>query len=227
MDLLDFARGPALTFALAVFVLGIAWRLLHLWRRPRLRDLSPPREGAPAPLAGAGRAIVRGMWPRTAFAGRTRYVTINGYVLHIGLALVFLGYAPHIAFVHRVTGVGWPALPDSVMYLAAAATFVALLLALAMRLTDPVRRKISGAGDFITWLIVFLPMFTGMAVLNESSAAVLARDHVIYRDPLAVHLLTLELLLVWFPFGKLMHAILFVFSRGATGVRFSHRGVEA
>ncbi len=227
MDLLDFARGPALTFSLAVFVLGIAWRLLHLWRRPRLRDLSPPREGAPTPLAGAGRAIVRGMWPRTAFTGRTRYVTINGYVLHIGLALVFLGYAPHIAFVRRVTGVGWPALPDSVMYLAAAATFVALLLALAMRLTDPVRRKISGADDFITWIIVFLPMFTGMAVLNESSAAVLARDHVIYRDPLAVHLLTLELLLVWFPFGKLMHAILFVFSRGATGVRFSHRGVDA
>jgi hypothetical protein len=32
-------------------------------------------------------------------AGRTRFVTINGYVLHIGLALVFFGYAPHIAFV--------------------------------------------------------------------------------------------------------------------------------
>jgi hypothetical protein len=95
-----------------------------------------------------------------------------------------------------------------------------------MRLNDPVRRSISSADDFITWVIVFLPMFTGMAVLNESSAAVLARDHVIYRTPLAVHLLTLELLLVWFPFGKLMHAFLFVFSRGATGARFSHRGVE-
>lgn len=227
MDLLDFARGPALTFALAVFVLGIAWRLVHLWRRPRLSDLSPPREGAPTPLAGAGRAILRGMWPRKAFSGRTRHVTANGYVLHIGLALVFLGYAPHIAFVRRVTGLGWPALPDSVMYLAAAATFVALLLALAMRLTDPVRRKISGADDYLTWVIVLLPMFTGMAVLNEPSASVLARDHVIYRGPLAVHLLTLELLLVWFPFGKLMHAVLFVFSRGATGVRFSHRGVDA
>ncbi len=55
---------------------------------------------------------------------------------------------------------------------------------------------------------------------------VLARDHVIYRRPLAVHLITLELLLIWFPFGKLMHAFLFAFSRGATGMRFSHRGVE-
>ena len=49
----------------------------------------------------------------------------------------------------------------------------------------------------------------------------------IYRGPLAVHLLSLELLLIWFPFGKLMHAVLFAFSRGATGMRFSHRGVRA
>jgi hypothetical protein len=41
-----------------------------------------------------------------------------------------------------------------------------------------------------------------------------------------VHLLSLELLLIWFPFGKLMHAFLFAFSRGASGMRFSHRGVD-
>jgi hypothetical protein len=41
-----------------------------------------------------------------------------------------------------------------------------------------------------------------------------------------VHLLSLELFLLWFPFGKLMHAVLFAFSRGATGMRFGHRGVR-
>ena len=78
----------------------------------------------------------------------------------------------------------------------------------------------------ITWTVTFLPVFTGMAVLGEPSSAILARDHVIYGGPLAVHLLSLELLLIWFPFGKLMHAFLFAFSRGATGMRFSHRGVK-
>jgi hypothetical protein len=38
--------------------------------------------------------------------------------------------------------------------------------------------------------------------------------------------LSLELLLIWFPFGKLMHAVWFALSRGATGIRFSHRGVR-
>lgn len=226
MDLLDFARGPALTAALVVFVLGTLWRLARVLLRPRMRDLSPPRPGAPSNLAGALHAIVRGMWPRKEFGQPALVTTINGYVFHLGLALVFFGYAPHIAFIRRVTGLSWPALPDMVMYLAAGATIISLLLALGSRLTDPVRKMISNADDLITWTVTFLPIVTGMAVVVESSAAILARDHVIYRGPLAVHLLTLELLLIWFPFGKLMHAFLFAFSRGATGVRFSHRGVK-
>ena len=226
MDLLNFARGPALTLALVVFVLGTLWRLAGVLRRPRMRDLSPPRTGAPSNLMGALRAIVRGMWPRKEFGQAALVTTVNGYVFHIGLALVFFGYAPHIAFIRRITGLSWPALPDMVMYPAAGATLVSLLLALASRLTDPVLRKISNADDMITWTITFLPILTGMAVVGEPSAVILARDHVIYAGPLAVHLLTLELLLIWFPFGKLMHAFLFAFSRAATGMRFSHRGVK-
>lgn len=226
MDLLDFSRGPALAVALTVFVLGTLWRLVGVLRRPRMPDLSPPREGAPSNLVGALRAILRGMWPRKEFGQASMVKTFNGYVFHIGLALVFFGYAPHIAFIRRITGLSWPALPDMVMYLAAGATIISLLMALLYRLTDPVLRKISNADDMITWTITFLPVLTGMAVLFEPSAVILARNNVIYPVPLAVHLLSLELLLIWFPFGKLMHAFLFAFSRGATGMRFSHRGVK-
>lgn len=226
MDLLDFARGPALTLALVVCVSGSLWRLLGVLRRPRLPDRSPPREGAPSKRVAALRAIGRGMWPRKEFGQSVLLISLNGYVFHIGLALVFFGYAPHIAFIRRVTGLSWPALPDWVMYLAAGATIVSLLLALWLRLTDPVRKMISNADDLITWTLTFLPILTGMALLSEPSAVSLARDHVVYTGPLAVHLLTLELLLIWFPFGKLMHAFLFAFSRGATGIRFSHRGVK-
>lgn len=226
MDLLNFSRGPALTVALLVFMLGTLWRLAHALLRPRRPDLSPPRAGAPSNLAGALHAIGRGMWPRKEFGQTALITTLNGYVLHLGLALVFLGYAPHVAFIRRLTGLSWPTLPDGVMYLAAGATIISLLLALLLRLTDPVRKLISNADDLITWALTFLPILTGMAVLSEPSAIILARDHVIYAGPLAVHLLALELLLIWFPFGKLMHAFLFVFSRGATGMRFSHRGVK-
>jgi nitrate reductase gamma subunit len=226
MDLLDFARGPALVAALTVFSLVTLWRLGHVLTRPRRPDLSPPREGAPSAAAGAGRAVLRGLWPRREFGAASRFATLNGYAFHLGLALVVFGYAPHIAFIHRLTGLGWPALPDAAMYLASAATLVSLLLAMLARVTDPVLQLISTRDDHISWALTLLPVFTGMAVLSEPSAVLLARDHATYRGPLAIHLLSLELLLLWFPFGKLMHAVLFVFSRGATGVRFSHRGVR-
>jgi hypothetical protein len=135
MDLLDFARGPALSMAVAVFLLGSAWRLANALRRPRRPDLSPPREGAPSDAAAAGRAIVRGLWPRRGVARAHRGQALNAYVYHVGLALVVFGYAPHIAFVRRTLGVGWPALPDMAMYLAAGTTFVSLLLAW-FRLSD-------------------------------------------------------------------------------------------
>jgi len=227
IDLLDFARGPALLLSAAVFLLGVAWRLWGLWRLPSQADRSPPREGAPGPLTGAGRAIVRGLWPRREFGDNALVITVNGYVLHIGLALVVLAYAPHIDFIHRHLGLGWPALPDAVMYLSAAAVIYALLFALWSRLDDPVRRRLSSGDDYLTWVVTFLPFVTGMAVASEPSAQILARDAVLYRLPLAVHLLSLELLLVWFPFGKLMHAVLFPLSRAATGRRFSRRGVRA
>ena len=226
MDILSFVRGPALIIALTVFILGTSWRLAGILRRPRMPDLSPARAGVPTKQAGALRAVVAGFWPRREFAPAVLGSTINGYVFHIGLALVFLGYAPHIAFIHRLTGLSWPAAPDLVMYLAAGATIVSLLLALASRLSHPVLKAISGADDLFTWLLVMLPLLTGMAVVAESSPAVLSRAYVLYPVPLAIHLLSLELLLVWFPFGKLMHAVLFFFSRSVTGMRFSHRGVE-
>ncbi len=226
MDILSLTRGPALVLALGVFVLGALWRLAAILRRPRMPDLSPAREGAPSDLIGALRAVQHGLWPRKEFAQAALGSTINGYVFHLGLALVFLGYAPHIAFVQRLSGLSWPPLPDAVMYLAAGATIVSLLLAVVSRLTNAVLRKISTADDLITWTLVMLPMLTGMSVVVEPSLAILARDHVTYPIPLAIHLLSVELLLIWFPFGKLMHAFLFVFSRGATGMRFSHRGVQ-
>lgn len=227
MDLLDFARGPVLVLAVLVFVLGVAWRLAGVLRRPRLPDLSLAREGAPPPWQGALRGIVSGLHPRRTFGASAFISGLNGYVFHIGLALIFFGYAPHIDFIRRHIGLGWPALPDAVMYLAAGVTILSMILALVLRLTDPVLKLISTGNDWLSWGLTFLPVITGMAVITESSALTLVRDHPVFRGPLALHLLAFELLLLWFPFGKLMHAFLFPFARGATGVRFSHRGVKS
>lgn len=226
MDLLEWARGPLLIASIAVFGLGVGWRLLWLWRMPAgIRSRQPAR--AAFGTAAAWSAVLARTLPPGGFHPSATLVTANPYVFHIGLAVVFLGYAPHIAFIHRLTGLTWPALPDMVIYIAAAGTIVSLLMALLFRLTDPVLKKISHADDWITWTLTFLPVLTGMALLGDPSDAIVARDHVVYRTPLAVHLLSLELLLIWFPFGKLMHAFLVWPGRMQLATLFGRRGVRS
>ena len=211
MGLLEFARGPALAFSATVFVLGLAWRLYAIFRRPVRPDHSEPRRRDLA--AGGLRAIFTKMLPPRGVKVRGAAMA-NAYAYHIGLALVVFGFAPHIGFIERYTGVSWPALPDPVFYFAAGVTIVGLLIALLRRLTDGVLRLLSGFDDYFSWFVTMAPMLTGMALIPAPAEPVL----------LAIHLLSLELLLVWLPFGKLAHAALVFVSRWRTGADFTRKG---
>jgi nitrate reductase gamma subunit len=201
-----------------VFVAGTLWRLVGLLMLPRVGDLSPAREGAPGPVSAALRTIVRRMWPRAEFARATLFSTVNGYVFHIGLAVVVFGLAPHILFIRNLLGLHWPSLPSGVVYGVGVVTLASLFAALARRLTHPVLKLLSDAGDYLSWLLTALPVATGLLASSHLGAR--------YETLLALHILSIAALLIWFPFGKLMHAMLFAFARGATGIRFSHRGVN-
>ncbi|PLX36257.1 MAG: nitrate reductase [Hyphomicrobiales bacterium] len=218
MDLLDFARGPAIQFALVVFALGTLWRLVGVLLLPLRRDFSKPREGAPSSFMGALGTIVGRMWPNKAFISRTLFTTLNSYVFHIGLAIVVFGLAPHILFIKDITGLSWPALPSNVILAVGVITMVSLFAALARRIFHPVGRILSRGDDYISWVMTMLPVLTGLLATTHLGAR--------YETLLAIHILTVAAFFIWFPFGKLMHAFLFVFSRGATGIRFSHRGVK-
>lgn len=224
MDFLDWVRGPLLAFALIVFLVGVAWRLIALRRLPAARVAGVARQPY-----GQGRALGAALGrfaPRSWLPGSRTLATFNPYLFHIGLAIVFFGYAPHIAFVRRLTGLSWPALPDAWMYLAAGVTIASLLLALLFRLTDPVLRRISGADDHLTWTLTMLPLLTGMALVGEPSAQLPVDGSAVYRTPLAIHLLSVELLVVWFPFGKLMHAFLAWPARMQLATFLGRRGVQ-
>ena len=211
MDLLEFARGPALAFSVAIFVAGLAWRLHGIFRRPVRPDFALPR--TPGYRAGGMKAIFSKMRPPRGVKIRGAQM-VNAYAYHIALALIAFGFAPHIAFIARYLGIGWPALPDWVTYMATAVAIVGLVAALAARLSDGVLRLLSNFDDYFSWAVTMLPLFTGMALLPMPAQPV----------PLAIHLLSLELLLVWLPFGKLAHAALVFVSRWRTGADFARKG---
>jgi nitrate reductase gamma subunit len=220
--LLDFARGPALWFSLFVLVAGSAWRIIAILRLGTKADLSAPR--STRRLAGALRGIFARMFPRTEFRRGGKLGVFTGYSYHLGLAAIVFGYLPHIVFVKRLTGIAWPPLPESLVYLAIGLTFVGLLMVLLERLTHPVLRLLSGFDDYFSWFVVFLPLLTGMAAAGGSYSQPTLSAAPVYPLPLAIHLLSVELLLLWLPFGKLAHAFLVFISRGVTGVALTRKG---
>jgi len=222
VGLLEFARGPALWASLAVLLAGSLWRVIGILRLGATPDLSEPR--STRLLAGAMRGIFARMIPRAEFRRRAKLGVWNGYVYHLVLAAIVFGYLPHIRFVERLTGLAWPPLPEPLVYVCVGLTFLSLFVALLERVTDPVRRLLSGFDDYFSWFIVVLPLATGMVTIQQSYAPGAAPAPALDPLPLAIHLLSVELLFLWLPFGKLAHAFLVFASRGVTGAALARKG---
>lgn len=216
MPLLEFARGPVFRFAVLVFLAGLAWRLLHLLLARRKIDLSEPRQGG---VRGGLATIFTRLVHPPQFRERTRNGTLIAYTMHIGLAIVVFGSAPHIILIESVAGIAWAPLPPVVVHLAAGITLAALFAALARRLSHPVLRLLSNFDDYFSWVVTAMPLVTGL----------LATAHIglRYETLLALHILSFDAFLIWFPFGKLMHAVIVFGSRYTTGATFARRGARA
>ena len=217
MTVLEFLRGPGLAVSVLVAVAGIAWRLYGIFRLGYRPDHSIPR-GTDL-WSGALRTIATRSSPPPAFSPRVLFAEITGIVFHLGLFVIIFGYRPHVEFVRRYLGFGWPALPDSVVYFAGALTMTTLLVVLLYRASHPVLRFLSNFDDYFSWFMTFAPVVTGMMAFEHHGAR---NDALI-----AVHLATVELLLLWIPFGKLSHFVLIFLARGTTGALFARKGARS
>ncbi|MGA7799921.1 MAG: nitrate reductase [Gammaproteobacteria bacterium] len=210
MTFLDFVQGPLWTVAGWVFVLGVLWRIIGILRLPGRKDLSAARESG---IGGGIRANIRHFFPAGGFGGRTAYHVVAGYMFHVGLFVLVLFGAPHVAFIADKFGVAWTPLPGWAFVVVSEVAFAGLIMLYLRRLLDPVMRLISDADDHIGSILVFLVMLTGCMALAES-----------FDGLRALHMLTVDLLLLYFPFSRLMHTFMFAFSRSYTGAMYGRRG---
>jgi len=218
MELLEFARGPVLTFAITVFIAGLTYRVFSLFLMWRTKDSSAGRSRQRSAFMSAIREIIRRLWPQATYKQRTMFELVNGYVFHIGLAIIVFLLAPHIVFIKDLVGLSWPALPNNVIYAVSIITIVSLIAALVMRIGNPPQRLISTFDDWFSWTVTFLPVVTGVIATSHLGAR--------YETLLAIHILSVALLLIWIPFGKLMHFFLVFVTRSQTGAHLSHRGAQ-
>lgn len=219
MTLLDFARGPGMNIALAVFVLGVLWRLLGIALLQYRTFHAEPRQTRLQAILGGLVAAGSRSWPHKEFIGRTGYGELLGYSYHIGLFIVILAFAPHIAFFKGLFNISWPAMPSTWIHIISVLTLTLLIAVLIRRVTHRVIRKLSNFDDYFSWFVTTLVVVTGLMATGHIGAP--------YETLLAWHLLSLELLLIWFPFGKLMHAFFIFPSRTINAYALSRKGAPS
>ena len=225
MDLLTLARGPLLQWSTVVLIAGILWRVVGVALLRDSKSLSEPRHRD----AWKGlRLMATRSVPIKEFAGTTVFVEVTGWVFHVAFFVALFFYMPHVLFFEDVfkgilgvnfsdvAYVSWPHLPGDIIYFCGAVSIVGLIVVLVHRLMNPVLRLISTLDDYISWIVTFAPVLTGMLAYSHIGGR--------YETLLAVHILSVEALMICFPFGKLMHTFTMFVLRGLTGALFQRKG---
>ena len=216
MDLLEFARGPAIEVSLYVLIAGSLWRLLGIVLLKQKPDHSAARQ------AGGFRGALKVIWTRSfsapVFKKATIYSKTLAYSMHIGLFITVFFFVPHILFIKDLTGLTWPGMPNSAIFFVGVLTVAVSIALLIRRMTHPVLKLLSNFDDYFSWFVTVLPLVTGLIIA--------IRFGVRYETLLAIHILSVALLFIWLPFSKLSHAFLIFVSRGTTGAILERRGAK-
>jgi len=216
MDFLLWVRGPALDWALTIFVIGVLLRVLEIFILGRAPNYAEARQGEFGP---GMRTVFRRFLTDPGTLKRATFNVVVGYIWHIGFLVVLFLFVPHIELFGSAFGFTWAGLPNPVVDSVTGVTIVALIAVLVHRLRHPVMRHISTPEDYLVWLLTLLPLITGY----------LAYHRLVNPYPLilGVHILSVEAFLIVFPFTKLMHAITAFFARWFNGATFGRKGVES
>jgi nitrate reductase gamma subunit len=216
IEFLNWVRGPGFQIAIIIFVAGVVIRfaeILLLGRKPNLA------EAKGSEMSGGLHTIVSRSFPDKRTFQRSMFTVVAGYIFHIGLFITIFLFAPHILMFKDVFGFGWPSLPTPVVDAMAIVTIIALLAVLVHRMRNTVLKFISTKEDYIVWLVTILPLITGYIAFHRIGTTA--------PTLLAIHILSVELLLVIFPFTKLMHTFTVFLSRWYGGAISGYRGVES
>ena len=210
----EFIDGPLWYFALAVFVIGVIFNLGGIVLGKAKIDHSVARDSA---TPHALKTLFTRFLPDQHLTPRIRIQLFAGYMFHLGLFVLLFFAAPHVRFLEEhILGFGWTPVPHWAFIVSAQLAFWGLIMLWLHRLTNVVSRLISNLDDHISAILTFVVMLTGCLALLEG-----------FNELRLLHRFSVELLLIYFPFSRLMHAFTFVPSRLFTGAWFGRRGIDA
>lgn len=216
IDFLNWVRGTGFQIATVIFVAGVVIRILEIFSLGRKANLA---EAKGSEMASGLRTMISRSIPDSSTFKRSSFTVVSGYIFHIGLFVTIFLFAPHILLIRDIIGFGWPALPTAVVDAVAVVSIITLLAVLAHRMTDKVQRYLTHSEDRLVWFVTIAPLITGYMTFHGMGIST--------ATLLGIHILSVELLMVVFPFTKLMHAFTTFMARWYTGAISGYRGVES
>ena len=216
IEFLSWVRGPGFQIATIIFIGGIVVRLLEtllLGRAPNLAEAKGPTISSGFKTIFTRSHTVAGKFKRATFT------MVAGYIFHIGLLVSLFFFAPHILLFKDVTGLSWPSMPTPIVDALTVVSIIALLAVLVHRLSSKVLRHLSNTEDWLVWFVTIAPLVTGYIAFHRIGGTA--------PTLLAIHILSVELLMIVFPFTKLMHAFTLFIARYYNGAMSGYRGVQS
>lgn len=216
IEFLSWVRGPGFQIAVIIFIAGILIRVAEILLLGRKTNLA---EAKGSEMSSGLRTIVTRSLPDNTTFQRSMFTVVTGYIFHLGLFITIFFFAPHILLFKDLTGLGWPSLPTQVVDAVTVVSIITLLVIVANRMRSKVLKFLSTSEDYLVWLLTILPLITGYAAFHRIGMTPAAL--------LAIHIMSVELLMVVFPFTKLMHTFTFLLSRWYGGAISGYRGVKS
>jgi len=196
---LEFARGPLLRFALAIFVLGLLRHLaitgLSIW------NALGKAGDRKLPGTAIRKATIRWVFPVRA-TNEKKTFSIASVAFHVGVILAPLFLSTHVVLIERAIGLSWPTLPNLLVDLLTLSAITGIVIMFVLRLSTPEGRALSHGQDLWILVIVGLPFVTGFLAMHP------ALNPIPYEFTLLLHILTADLALLVAPFTKLVHIAL-------------------
>lgn len=199
-----FARGPFFALTFLIMILGL-FRLVLI--QVYLLVTGKGRRLQKAPwrkiLAEAASWVV----PIRHLIPGTKVFSVVSYLFHVGILVVPLFLADHIALWERQFGVNLPSISHRLADFLTLFTIVCIGILLGFRTFLGRLRSMSQRSDYGLLVAIFLPFVSGYLAMHPTY------NPLPWNVMMLIHILSAEVLFLLIPFTKLAHIVLFFFDR--------------
>lgn len=206
----DFASGPLVWIAFAVFIIGSFYRLISVIKLAKKDKVVIPYMNFKAGI----RSIFHWVIPFASENMRKRpFFTIITFSFHFFLLVTPFFVLGHLVLFESAWGFKWWNLPEGVVNAMAILVLVFGGLLALRRITDPTVRFVSGLGDFLLMALVLSPFISGVMAYYQVGN---------YDVTITLHMLLGSAWLMAIPFTRVSHMLFFALTRAYMGSEFGH-----